>query len=52
MFEGDQPAAALIVLQLMECAWFIAGLAGVTYYYCDMLAPDKATFPALELWTQ
>jgi hypothetical protein len=35
------------------CTYVLAaGLAGVTYYYCDMLAPDKATFPALELWCQ
>lgn len=27
------------------------GAAGVIHFYCDMLVPDKATFPALELWT-
>lgn len=27
------------------------GLAGVTYFYCDLLVPEKASFPALQLWT-
>lgn len=27
----------------------VIGVAGVTYFYCDLLIPEKASFPALEL---
>lgn len=46
LFEGEESMSALPSDPLLVLH---TGLAGVTYFYCDLLTPEKATYPALEL---
>ncbi len=44
LFEGNVNSCLLHVLINL-----LIGLAGTTYFYCDLLAPGTSSFPALEL---